>query len=42
MFLMMLTLQGSYNIMFLGIGKEHLNTIGLFFITAVCLFALSL
>lgn len=41
-FLIMLSLQASYNVNMLNLGKEYKNVVFLFFITGICLFGLSL
>lgn len=42
MFLILLSLQASYNVKMLGLGKEYKDIAGLFFITGICFFGLSL
>ena len=41
-FLIMLSLQCSYNINMVGIGKEYQGVVFLIFVTGICFFAMSL
>jgi hypothetical protein len=42
MFFILLSLQTSYNVVFLGLSKEYKMIPGLFFILGICIFGLSL
>lgn len=42
LFLILFSLQGSYNISLLGLGKEYKMIVGMLFITGICFFGISL
>lgn len=42
LFLIMLSLQGSYNVAMVGLSKEYRDVMFLVFITGICLFGLSI